>query len=103
MEKYPEINQEERNTALKETEELREKLRATLNAKEMPKPQPIDQKGFGARAIYTSEEWQATEAAYKKYLTEEANKDAYNRAHGISPIPRSARNNWRSTTTCRNM
>jgi hypothetical protein len=87
--RFQQISQAERDAALKETEELREKLRATLRAKEMPKPEPIDEKVFGGREIFTAEEWRATEAGYKRYLTEEANKDAYNRAHGIRPIPRS--------------
>lgn len=84
---FPEISQEERNAAMVETEGLRATLKVTLKAKEIPAPEPID---LGTpREIYTSEQWKATEDAYKKYLTEEGNKDAYNRAHGISPIPRS--------------
>jgi hypothetical protein len=85
---FPEISQEERNDALKETEELREKLRIALHAVEI-EPEPIVNEVFGERPIFTTEEWAATEAAYKEYLTREGNKDEYNRAHGVSPIPRS--------------
>lgn len=86
---FPQISQEERNAALAETEGLREKLRATLRVKEIHPTRLGEEQLFGDREIFTPEEWKATEAAYKKYLTEEANKDAYNKAHGISPIPRS--------------
>jgi hypothetical protein len=86
---FPQISQEERNTALNETAELRETLRTTLKAKALPPAIFGEEQLFGDREIFTAEEWAATSAAYKDWLTNEANKDAYNRAHGISPIPRS--------------
>lgn len=86
---FPEISQEERNAALQETEELREKLRATLKAKAIPSVIFGEEQLFGDRDIFTPEEWKAKEKAYKEYLTTEALKDAYNRANGIPPLPRS--------------
>lgn len=85
---FEQISQEERNAALQETAELREKLRATLHAKEI-KPESADEELLNPREIFTPEQWEATEKAYKEYLTKEFYKDEYNRAHGISPIPRS--------------
>jgi len=85
---FPQISQEEREAALAETAEAREKLRKSLHEK--PAPSPSLAEVFSQyREIFTPEQWAATEKAYREYLTVEGNKDAYNRAHGISPIPRS--------------
>ena len=85
---FPQISQEEREAALAETAEAREKLRKSLHEK--PAPSPSLTEVFAQyREIFTPEQWAATEKAYREYLTVEGNKDAYNRAHGISPIPRS--------------
>jgi hypothetical protein len=84
---FPKISQEEREAALAETTESREKLRKSLHEKQMS-PSPLAELFATAREIFTPEQWAATEKAYKEYLTIEGNKDAYNRANGISPIPR---------------
>jgi hypothetical protein len=87
---YAQISVEEREAALEETKEFRATLKKFLNTKEPPKPKPVNAETLlSNREIFTPEEWRATEAAYKRYLTEEANKDAYNKAHGIRPLPRS--------------
>ena len=84
---YEQIPLSEREAALEETKEFREALKKFLNKKDPPKV-----KTETAASYYQSmspEEEAATIAGYKRYLSEEANKDAYNRAHGIPPIPRS--------------
>lgn len=84
---YEQIPVEERDAALEETRDFREALKKFLNKKDPPKIKPE-----AAASYYsgmTAEEEAATIVGYKRYLTEEANKDAYNKAHGIPPIPRS--------------
>jgi hypothetical protein len=85
---YEQISAEEREAALEETKEYREKLKTFLRRKDEPKPAPVEDRKSSWIGM-TAEEEAATMAGYKRYLTQEANKDAYNKAHGIPPIPRS--------------
>jgi hypothetical protein len=85
---YEDIGQEERDAALTETAEAREKLRKSLHEK-VATPSALAEVFAKNYEIFTPEQWAATEKAYREYLTVEGNKDAYNRANGISPIPRS--------------
>jgi hypothetical protein len=85
---FPTITQEERNAALADTAESRERLRKSLHEKAVA-PSALAEILARDYEIFTPEQWAETEKAYREYLTTEGNKDAYNRAHGISPIPRS--------------
>lgn len=86
---YEQISREEREAALEETADFRTALKKHLNTKELPKPEALDWAKPDYRPVMTPEEEAATIAGYKRYLTEEANKDAYNKSQGIPPIPRS--------------
>lgn len=86
---YEQISREEREAALEETADFRTALKKHLNTKELPKPEARDWAKPDYRPVMTPEEEAATIAGYKRYLTEEANKDAYNKSQGIPPIPRS--------------
>ena len=85
---YEQISVEEREAALEETKDFRDALKKFLNKKDPPKTD-LKVSGGDYRSTMTPEVEAATIRAYKEYLTLEANKDAYNKAHGIPPIPRS--------------
>lgn len=87
--RYEQIPIEEREAALKETEGFCNALKKFLHTKEPPKSE-LEPKGLSGKwSGMSPEEEAATIAGYKRYLTEQANIDAYNKANGISPVPRS--------------